>query len=57
MKNRISKRRKRHSTGSSDSNPITDTDNSDVDTTSVASFVTTRDYIDESPNDLRDFDA
>ena len=57
MKNRLSKRRKRHSTGSSDSSPIMDTDNSDVDTTSVASFVTTRDYIVESPNDLRDFDS
>ena len=57
MKNRISKRRKRHSTGSSDSITIMDTDNSDVDSTSVASFVTTRDYIDESPNDLRDFDS
>ena len=52
MKNRISKRRKRHSTRSSDSNPIMDTDNSDVDTKSVASFVTTRGFIDESPNDL-----
>ena len=57
MKNRISKRRKRHSTGSSDSNTIMDTHNSDVDSTSVASFVTTRDYTDESPNDLRDFDS
>ena len=57
MKNRIFKRRKRHSTGSSDSNPIMDTDNSDVGSTSVASFVTTRDYIDESLNDLRDFDS
>ena len=52
MKNRVSKRRKRQLTGSSNSDQDVDTD-----TASESSFVSTRDHVSEAPNDLRDFDS
>ena len=55
MKNRVSKRRKRQLTGSSNSDQDVDTGGSGMDTESESSFVSTR--VSEPPNDLRDFDS
>ena len=57
MKNRVSKRRKRQLTGSSNSAQDVDTGGSGMDTESESSFVSTRDHVSEPPNDLRDFDS
>ena len=57
MKNRVSKRRKRQLTGSSNSDQGVDTGGSSMDTASESSFVSTRDHVCEAPNDLRDFDS